>query len=892
MAECLAAARAAAGVGEIDLAAGAERELLPGPLAGLVPPGDPVAAEAERLLAGVDRLCAVSPVVLVVEDLQLADAASLLVWQRLAGAVGQVPLLLAGSVRPGTGRQELGRLRRGLLARGGRVLPLGPLAAGEVSELAGRLAGGRPGQRLAGMVRSAGGNPLYTRELVDGLVRDGRVGVAAGVAELAADGGGDVPGSLADAIEGRLGTLREETAGVLRWAAVLGQEFTITDLVAVTGRAAGELVGVVEEAVAAGVVGEAADVGAAGRGIGTGPRLAFRHGLIRQVLYGGMPQTVREGLHLQAARALASAGAVPERVAAQLTAAPGSADPWVAGWLAGAAPVLTYRAPRVAAQLLRQALSLLPEPDPRREVLETALVTVAFLLADAEEMERVAGPLLARTADPDRAAEVAWLLAYTLSRAGRTSDAAAVAKEALARPGISEIWAARLLARQAMTMTMTTLDRTADLAAQALAGAERAGDRFAAGYALHTLSMVAHIRRDQAAFLGHIERALEVIGDDPQTADLRLLLLSNMCGTLTELDRHAEADAAIRQALDLGERAGTPRLATICNMAAGCYVDVGKWDDALAVLETAAGMLSGDLTSLVQLHGQAALIAGHRDDWDTVEEHLSAVPDQVLLDSTQHWMGAYDLLMARALAAEQAGRLGEAVAVLAQCLDPDIAEEMPQRYALLPMLTRLALAAGDAATAAAAAQAAADEADREPLPGRTAAASHSRGLADDDTAPVLAAADYYQSAGRPFRHAEALEDAAVLLAARGDRAAARRAAGDAIRTYRDLGAQFDLRRAAARLHHHGIRVGKGGQLARPARGWEALTPTEAKIAYLVAQGRSNPDIAADLWLSRNTVQSHVSHILAKLGARSRMEIARQALQHPPDAEHAPAGEFA
>jgi DNA-binding CsgD family transcriptional regulator len=63
-------------------------------------------------------------------------------------------------------------------------------------------------------------------------------------------------------------------------------------------------------------------------------------------------------------------------------------------------------------------------------------------------------------------------------------------------------------------------------------------------------------------------------------------------------------------------------------------------------------------------------------------------------------------------------------------------------------------------------------------------------------------------------------------------------------------------------------------------GWEALTPAETKIAYLVAEGQSNPDIAAVLWLSRNTVQSHVSHILAKLGARSRMEIAREVLQHP------------
>ncbi len=66
----------------------------------------------------------------------------------------------------------------------------------------------------------------------------------------------------------------------------------------------------------------------------------------------------------------------------------------------------------------------------------------------------------------------------------------------------------------------------------------------------------------------------------------------------------------------------------------------------------------------------------------------------------------------------------------------------------------------------------------------------------------------------------------------------------------------------------------------------ALTPTEKKIAYLVGDGQANPDIAAELFLSRNTVQTHVSHILAKLGARSRAEIICEALQHRAPQDHA------
>jgi AAA ATPase domain len=380
MMECLGSAGESGQVGE--------------PLAGTgVMSGDPVLAGVERLLAVVDRLCAVSPVVLVAEDLQWADEASVLVWYRLCRAAGQMPLLLVGSWRTGAGGEDLGRLRRAVASHGGSVVELGPLPDGEVAELVGKLLGGHPGQWLAEFVARVGGNPLYARELADGLLRQGQVRLAAGLAELADDPARVlVPVSLTAVIGERLDGLADQVIAGLRWAALLGAEFSVADLKVITGRRAGDLMGVVDAAVGAGVVVEA------------GLRLRFRHGLIRQVLYERMPAGLRAALHVRAARALADAGAGPAKVAAQLAAAhhiPGTeVEPWVVDWLAAAAPALTYLAPQVAADMIRDVLAQLPEADVRREDLEASLVTVAFLLLRHDEVERVGRRLLTAARDP------------------------------------------------------------------------------------------------------------------------------------------------------------------------------------------------------------------------------------------------------------------------------------------------------------------------------------------------------------------------------------------------------------------------------------------------------------------------------------------------------------
>ena len=304
---------------------------------------DVPAVLAEQLLALVAEQCAVRPTILVVDDLQWADQASVTLWGRLAKAAQRVPLLLVGTMRPVPQRDDLLALRR--VAGEAARLQLTGLAGAAVTDLVAALAGGRPDDDLMRLADGAAGNPLYVTELVAALARGSRLTVTeAGAAELA---GGSAPGSLSAAIADRLGFVAGPVREVLRAAALLGTDFAVPDLAIVLGRSVTDLIPAVDEACAAGVLAES------GHGLG------FRHPLIRAALYDEMPAPVRAAWHRDAGRALAEAGAPADRVARQMLRAIGGLggpaepmDEWMLSWLAGAADPLVGQAPGVAAELL------------------------------------------------------------------------------------------------------------------------------------------------------------------------------------------------------------------------------------------------------------------------------------------------------------------------------------------------------------------------------------------------------------------------------------------------------------------------------------------------------------------------------------------------------------
>ena len=271
-------------------------DVLRGLRQGLFAGGDASAAGIELLTGLVDELSASAPAVIVLDDLQWADDASLIVWHQLAASIGQLRLLLIGTCRPTPRRPEVQELRAAVTRHGGTVVTLGPLTETDVTALVTAMLGSPPGDTLRQLTARASGNPLYVRELVDAIVREQALEIGPAAAEVS--GAGErLPASLAAVLTDRLSSVSAGTAQLLRTAALLGGRFAVTDLAVVLRRPASELAASIQEAVAAGIV------------TGSEPDLAFRHLLIQQALYESMPAALRTALHAEAARELAAAGA-------------------------------------------------------------------------------------------------------------------------------------------------------------------------------------------------------------------------------------------------------------------------------------------------------------------------------------------------------------------------------------------------------------------------------------------------------------------------------------------------------------------------------------------------------------------------------------------------------
>jgi DNA-binding CsgD family transcriptional regulator len=824
---------------------------------------DVPAVLAEQLLALVAEQCAVRPTVLVTDDLQWADQASITLWGRLARSARQVPLLLVGMMRPAPQRDDLLALRRAV--DDDARLQLTGLTGAAVADLVAALAGGRPDGHLRRLADGAAGNPLYLTELVAALARSSSLTItAAGAAELASD---SAPSSLSAAIADRLGFVAGPVREVLRAAALLGTDFAVPDLAVVLGRSVADLIPAVDEACAVGVLAES------GHGLG------FRHPLIRAALYDDIPAPMRAAWHRDAGRALAEAGAPPDRVARQMLRAvggPGDAaepmDEWMLDWLARTADLLVGQAPGVAAELLARAVASSPADSAQYGWLASRLADALYRIGDRAEAEQVANRALEHAAEPDLLVDLHWTLALCRMLAGESAESLATLDRALASPGISARHRARLLVVAARThFNLGEVETAGGVATGALAAASEAGDNWAMGWALLMMALVTSVRGRMTDALPLFDRALAVTQADPALTDLRLLLQINKAVTLGNLDRYEEALAAAGQARHLADQVGTAiRLAQAHGALGQLLFQTGRWDDALAEVEIVHEDLKEPAGACCDL-GIAAVISFHRGEVGAARGHLAAAAPHA--ERLGHRL-ITSLALARSLDCEHDGALPEALAALTDAFDGST-EEVEEIEDLLPDAVRLAAQADDLGTAQALADRAAALAAESEIPHRQANALYCCGLLDRDAPRLLAAAERYDDAGRPLLRAKALEAAAERFVDADDRGQAREAFTLAVEVYTSLGAAADVARLQATFRAHGIRRGPHAKHRRARSGWDSLTATEIKIAAFVEEGLSNPEIAARLLLSRRTVATHVSHILKKLDVHSRIDIARE-----------------
>jgi DNA-binding CsgD family transcriptional regulator len=813
-------------------------------------------AVIDHVRAELEDASSREPILVAIDDLQWADGATLLAVGLLPAQLFSYPIAWLFGLRRFPASSRIDRVLQRLDEAGASHLHLGPLELSAATELARDVAGSPPPEDLPDVVARAEGNPLYTIELL-------RAGVPeSGHARAVASG---VPRVVRTAIMRHLGSLSDSAQQLLSVASVLGREFSVAEVAAMTASPASALVPAVHETLHAEILLELPD------------RLAFRHDLLRQAVYETLPGSVRIALHRDAAEVLRQAGASPARIAAQLAIGAQPGDASAIDVMHRAVGELSPASPRAAADLAGRVLELVGEDDDRRlEVVRTA--TSALTLAGrVDEAVALAERHLETHRVPVRL-EAGWQLelrsawAFARYQPYPTPVADRVLRDPSVDPAVqatlaalerAPIWlgpadepdrtlerALRIAREGARPFEFTLLARLQAIRLalcgrleEALAGAQAARE-VALGLGESSVVAVHHSSvAAQLAANGRIGEALELMrtasaaaGPAERAASeptdewtLKAILLNQ--GRLE--DAHANAVSELELVGELGHfgRVSQP-LATLIETS----LRLGRTGAAAAALTqhgpSAQGMQSDK-------HYAAALIGDARGDQQAVQEALAPI-----------------------LAELELGRF-------------DVVVGQPHR---LPLLVQIARRAGAEDAAHSIARRA------EELAGRNrhvdllgAAAADARGIVEQNEELLREAVEQAARSESRLLEAGAREDLGTALVDTGRGREATQQLEAAYDFYQHAGAERDLARVRGVLRRLGVRKPQTS-VARPAHGWESLTKSERVVVDLVAKGLTNREAAAELFLSPETINTHLRHAFAKLGIRSRVQLARMAVQ--------------
>jgi len=851
--------------------------------------GPPIAHERYRSHRAVrillERVAATKPLVLVLDDLQWADSGSFelllaLLRRPPAAAVLIVfalrPHLLSNGVTNGLERAH----RAGTLAR----LELQALTVEEAKEL---LAGSGSGERL---YSESGGNPFFLEQLARAAARNrGSVG---GTGGEQLRGGIDVPPGVAALLAEEVREL-SSTARLILWgAAVSGDPFDPELAAAAAATTEAEALVALDELLASDVV-RATDVPR---------RCRFRHPLVLRAVYDSVPGGWRIAAHQRCAAALAERGAPVTVRARHVELSARQGDAAAAELLSQAGYAAAHRAPATAARWFEAALRFLPDRDPLEERTELLLAQAASLAATGDLTASHAVLLESIRLVPDDAAglrvRLATKCAVVEHQLGRYVEARVRLEgtlERLEEPDSPE--AVGLMIELALNgLFQADFDGMDRWAGRAYTAAEPLDDDAltatvlavqAAGAAMLGASAAGRAKRELAA------RMVDVLSDDVLAGHLdaivHLALAEMYVDHFEDCRRHA--DRAMRLSRETGQ--GDYLAPIAATLGTSLWVR-GRIAQAVEVLEGAveAARLMDDAQGLCWMLfnlSDAASAAGQLEVARTTAEQSWQFAQPLAPGPLRAHAGC-----TLALARFKDGRPSAAAQLLMQAAGgaklPMIGGPWRGRY--LEILTRCFLDAGRRAEAERAAAAAQECAEDIQLPSAHAMADLAHAALDLDVGAGDRAGDRALSAVAALERVGHAYDAArartvagrsLALAGHGERAAAEleRAAADfdsfGAARYR-AEAERELRRLGRTVYHRSA-PGSGDD------GIASLTDRELQLARLIVDRKTNPQIAAELYLSQKTVETHLRNIFRKVGVPSRVELARAVEQADRDASN-------
>jgi DNA-binding CsgD family transcriptional regulator len=823
----------------------------------------------------LERLAATKPLVLLFDDFHWADPASVDLAASLLHRPPAAGVLLVLASRPNHAFSRL-RSATGHALRAGELtrIELDPLTNEEAAAMLGR---GSSDAEAALLYEESGGNPFYLEQLARA---SGGAGRTAAEAEVSVSGL-RVPAMVVAALDEELTLLSAGSRRLLQGASVAGDPFEPELAAAAADVGEPEAMDAVDELLSAELI----------RATNVPRRFGFRHPIVRRAVYEASPAAWRIGAHERVAEALADRGASALARAQHIDASAKVGDTAAVAALTEAGRQSAERAPATAARWFSGALRLLPETaaaDQRVELLSAVATLLAATGHFTEAHEALVGSLglvdAAATALRVQLVAACARVEHLLGRheqarqrlASALKDlpdaAGAAAVSLLLELAADEVYRLRYQAGQAW-------------AQQAVDAAKPIGDPALDAAALAVLARALSwggepIRGEQVR--AEAAAILDALTDEQLSG--RLDAVVELAGAEIYLDRFVEAAAHAERALAVGRATGQGQLFPGVYATLGvAWCMVGRLGDAAELLDAAieAARLSGHPPALAWALFCRAFVAVPAGDLKTA---IAAAQESLELAGEAN----QDVIAARAasvlaVALLDAGQSDGAAAVLSGPLGTEQFDAIPGvwRAYLLEQMTRCWLALGrheEAQAAAARAQASAAAVGLRSATAMATRATAAVALADGDAATAaqqaLRAADAADAVGMPVEAALARTITGRALAELGDKDRAVRelelaaAALDrcgAVR-YRDA-AQRALRQLGQHIHRR-ARPGDSGS------GVSALTGRELEIAELIVDRKTNGEIARELFLSKKTVETHIRNMFRKLGANSRVDIAR------------------